>query len=226
MAANRPTADVVADIKRVRRDLTTRTGGRGYTSMSENTVDATLARLTARTADSAVGDRAYQEGPGGSATITLTHDADGVTFILHRGHDDEPDGAVTIATEQLWQFAVGTMWRSYSRYERVHPDLSRLCSLEGRSVRCSGPTSTRMDGSASTWTPISTSAWLLSPAVPSPCCCAWRRPCLGSPQHRGQRPPSSIIGGGGGRFEDPRPGPAPRTAPPPARRCPRPSFRC
>jgi hypothetical protein len=45
----------------------------------------------------------------------------------------------------------------------------------GRSARCSGPTSTRMDGSASTWTPISISARPVSPPMPNPWCNAWRR---------------------------------------------------
>jgi hypothetical protein len=130
MASNRPTADVIADVELIRRDLATRTIGRGYTTTSENTVDHALTRLNTRASDTTVGRREYPADQSASATLTLTHDADGLTFTLHRNHDDEPDRAVTIPTDQLCQFAAGMMWRSYSRAGRTHPDLSRLCSRE------------------------------------------------------------------------------------------------
>lgn len=130
MASNRPTADAIQDVERIRSDLATRTNGRGYTTTSENTVDHALTRLCRRTSDTTVGRREYPADQRASAALTLTHGADGLTLTLHRDHDDEPDRAIGVPADQLWQFAAGMMWRSYSRTGRTHPDLSRLCSRE------------------------------------------------------------------------------------------------
>lgn len=129
LAARQPAAAALADIERIRREVTARAQVLDVTTQSENTFDGVLANLEVLVREKKTGDACtHAANAAGSDTLVVTPTPIGLTLVLRRETEGETsERSMTVLTGDLWRFAAGMVWRSYSSHGS---SLSRLSTTE------------------------------------------------------------------------------------------------
>ncbi|PZS16457.1 MAG: hypothetical protein DLM57_10375 [Pseudonocardiales bacterium] len=107
LAARQPAATALADIERIRCEVTARTQGLDVMTRAENTFDDVLANLEVLVRDRKTGDACkHTANAAGSDTLVVTPTPIGLTLVLRRETEEETfERAVTVQTGDLWRFA-------------------------------------------------------------------------------------------------------------------------
>lgn len=122
---DRPRELVLNDIDQIRADVHQRAGDMTPTTISENSFDPLLGRVTGMRAAPPTGT-GYRDDRSGRLTLEPSCDALRFTFRDEPQATDDPH--VDIPLGKLWQFAAGMIWRSYSDTYSAAPMLTRLCT--------------------------------------------------------------------------------------------------
>ena len=124
---DRPRELVLDEIDRIRADVHERTCDMTPTTISENSFDPLLDRVIGMSATppTANGYRADQSG-----RLTLEPSRDALRFTFRNEPPAADDPHIGIPVGELWQFAAGMIWRSYSDTYSAAPLLTRLCTVE------------------------------------------------------------------------------------------------
>lgn len=125
LAYGRPPQDVLDDVERIRGDVRARTENLTATTISQNSFEWLLHRVPHMllTPPATTEYRATDSG-----RLTLEPLPGALRFEARSDSPLPTDPQVDIPIAQLWQFATGMTWRSYSDNHSVAPLNTRLCT--------------------------------------------------------------------------------------------------
>lgn len=122
---DRPREHILDDVERIRADVRERATDLTATTISENSFEWLLPRVPGMLVETptATGYRATDSG-----RLTLEPSTEALRFAARDNPPSPTDPHVAIPVKQLWQFAAGMIWRSYSDNQSAAPMLTRLCT--------------------------------------------------------------------------------------------------